>query len=186
MLSPELKEIAEKKQGIARVIWIAFSLSIIVLIGLALAMRPAPQPPPDPLFVIGLICFALFDSLIAYFFYRYRVSRRFIRMRLAGKLPLDETRAGLKGALAEERLKLLSDGDVRLTAFLNIYTAMLIVNLALNESIAIIGFAASYAAFHPRAITFFGIISLLLNMLMFPKYEEVLERAGPLAPAKDA
>ena len=160
------------------VVWLIFSLTILLVPLLAQFTRIEPGSTMNPAAVVLSMGAAIFNVIAAYLFFRYRQSASWLRRQMKRKVSLDGVRAGLRHYLPADRIGALEDRELRMVFLLGPATAGLCLNLALTESIAVLGLVGAIAALAPGASIPFALIALLLNALMLPDYERFLTRAA--------
>lgn len=175
-LSPELKRAVEKKNAVGWAIWSALSVSIAIMMIIPVFM-PVAAPIEEQaslLLRLVLVFCALIDATISYAFYKYRERKSFLRRRVNRQGGLECAEEGqLSGAAPAEEEKMMPEADRRMIPILNTFFSMWVINLALNESVAVMGLVASLLAQALPTVVPFGILALLLNLMMPPKFDRL-------------
>jgi hypothetical protein len=96
---------------------------------------------------------------------------------LSGSLGIERAGSG-RSAL----FNALGEDELRAVTLMNELVKASIINLVLNEMVALLGFVLAFLSGEFMKIIPFGLASLLLNIWMFPRPESVIERSQKLFP----
>ncbi len=172
----ELRDIVARKELTGRIIWGAMlaSVGLMVLFVYLLRHLPVPDRRVDPALVFALAFLALINSSIAFFLHRYRRSGKFLKAACRGSQ--ERVRSELSRIMAPERAAQVSEEDLCALQAVSRGFSLLIINMALNDTVAVFGFVAAVVSGQPEIIWPFSILAVLLHMLMFPRLLQDFDR----------
>jgi hypothetical protein len=189
MFSQTFQKIAGARQRTLAIIWGSFLMSLIVLtvaahIVLKKTDTRAATPPPFDV-VSMLAAAAVISGAAALGLYRYRSSDGFFKKVLSEKPDVKSMATDPRSRAVNvpylEQLQSLPLDEIKLVRILSKSQALLLISLALNESVAVLGFCSAIFTRNFESMLPFAGVSLLLALWMPPSQRRLMERAAALA-----
>ncbi len=177
MNSPEFDQLVRAQSFIRRILWFSMTLSILVLLALVhlLPMFEGDAGvEPTPLRA-AFGCVAIINGLVSLLLPRFMLSDERLRKELNTEFdPTRFQRADSPGIgnLNPDEQKLYG---VVATSFIPF-----ILRMALNESIALLGFVLSAVTKSPESLIPMALVALGLNLAAFPRLDALVARASRL------
>ncbi len=178
MVSNELDDLLRPLALAQKVIWIAITMSILIYTVVLYMIHASGSQSADG-GQVHVVFYAIAALLaIAALIYRQRA---FSDDRLRGitEKPVATRSLAINPQTRRvdaERLRRIESLPPKEQGVLNLaqsLTIPTIVVLALNESIAIVGFVAAFLTHNPTAILPFAILAIALNLFVFPRPESL-------------
>lgn len=160
MIPEKLKKEVQQKSMVPMLIWGALCMSIVIYFVVATLVTQSNKPEPVPSvlhMVLGGLGVLLTMASLGLF--QFRSSEKWLK----NNLPKDSV-----------------DGDEYSTMISSLFGKafpLFIVNLVLNESIAILGFLLAMFGQQASLLYPFAGGALLLNLIMFPNFSRMMGRA---------
>ncbi len=182
MISNDLREVLQPIRRFQIILWFALTNAIILYLVLAIFLSSGTLggSPADPL-LRNLFIFASVAIAIGSFIYwRHTHSDSYIKQillrEIGGEQLSAESRKWNVKAELDSKLMSLTTFDKQRFALVLALQIPLIINLALNESIAIFGLVGALLDKDFFFILPFVAAAIALNCVMFPRLDSLLER----------
>jgi len=189
MLSIPLRLLLRNNVIVMRIIWAAMTFAIFILAGIAYmapiwSKRTAPHEIPGSmeqwrtiLYIAGL--FAASASVLTR---QLLHSENRLRKELAKETdphaPAKSSRSNKFDQEGYDRTSMINPPEQKLLRLSGHLLSSMMMSLVLNESIVVLGVAFSLIWRTSDAVVPFFMGGLVLNLLMFPRPEAILERAA--------
>jgi len=181
-MSPTLAEILKPTVFMARVIWFALTAAIPTYVFVAsILARDMPSRPVDPIVVTVFGVLSVVVAVAAIVLPRFFPSGEVLRALMATD-PSDDTlardpRSGTVDAGVVAALKQLDARERLLLVLRPVFTTQAIVRSALAEAIAVFGFVLVVMSGSFNWMLPFAAISLVVQLMLLPRFEPFAERA---------
>jgi hypothetical protein len=168
MFSPELRQLVTATNRSMRMIWFYLTVSILVYVPVAYYVGGRNHGQLSEAAGWALAAGAVALAMASLLYRRVGLSHEALRAGLSKPLPAS--------SMALEKLQSLSEAERRVAAAVTHMQTPLIVCLALNEGIALLGLVLALMSDHPQAVLPFAAAAIALNALIFPNIEREAEQ----------
>ena len=190
MLSENLRVLLKPYQFLLKMVWVGMTLPILLYVGIvysifASAGEPGPEPSHETLeFVFGLVAVSL--GIASILWLRSHLSDERLKAKLAHEvnprtLATNRKTAQVDGGRLLE-IESLSEIEQKLLSLASGYHLPFFVPFALNMAIATLGVVLAFLTVNPSKMFPFALAAIVLNVLMFPRFNALLNRASLLVP----
>jgi hypothetical protein len=157
-----------------RILWGALLTSVVVLLGVLLQARPHPHTPPEPVFIPMFGAVALMAAIMSFLLPRfaYRKAVRQLNLATTNEAAPDAFSAMYREAVPTR--KLFADPGTAQRSAATLFQARLILEIALSESVALMGFMLGWLGFELLLVAPFSATGLILILLRFPTAGRIL------------
>jgi len=187
MISSQFKDLIHPNVLVQRVVWIAITGSIIFyFVFVYIFVREGRTQAFEKSEGLEAVLYAAaaITAICSILYRRYSLSDERLTKILNREIDI-RTLAKSSGTGTSEheklaRLEALSDFEKKVLSLMCDLQKSTHINLIINETVAILGLVLAFLSGDPLKIIPFGIVSLLLNIWMFPRPEAILEKAQNL------
>jgi len=176
MLSPKLAELVATQERTSRMIWFSMCMAIFVYAAVVVVTAQDTSQSGEPgdisLMLPILAGVSVVTAIMARMFKVHAFSDETLRAALS-VAPSDASLPGDVGALDVE--------DKRVYAVVASRQTMMIIVLAIQESIALYGLVLGFISRDPIVLAPFAAVALLLHAFEFPRTQVLAERVQKLA-----
>jgi len=190
MLSPTADEFVRISERIHQILWVAMTIATLLYVPLTyfFIYKSGYNPPVAyPLLPSYLTGGAIFLGVGSIALRRLLLSDSRLCARLAREPNLEELAAKLGtdelGRTRKLKLENLSSLEKKLVALPSWLLVVSLINWSLNSMIALIGFIVALLTVSFQNMVPFAVAALILNIVMVPRLQPVIERASRLTPA---
>jgi len=187
MMSHEFQALVHPLRRAQTRIWWAYTALPFVAVGVAhysQSLTPLLADPWPPLFpeILAIISGGIALSSLGY--WRYRYSNAYLQGVVRHPVGVDALVAATHKAepLLRVRLEALPAFERQCYWVVLSFTKPLVINLAMNQIIAFLGLQLVFGTPQVSAIIPFATVALLLNLLIFPRIDTLLERSKRWQP----
>ena len=185
VVSENVREMLRPMVVATTVLWVAVTVTIVGLVVAATFVAPgsAPRAIPEGLHN-SLVTVAVLCGIGSIWFRRRMLSDQ----KLQAVLSTDAASACLDCAQGNdgldesklERIESLGVFERRVLALPRWHFLPFLISLMLNEAVVVVGFVIVVLSAGGESIVPFAVAALILNILMFPRFESLLSRAQGL------
>jgi hypothetical protein len=180
MYSDAFQKIIRGRKLTLAIIWGAMGLMSFILTFVSYTVAPTAPPPgggliPPVIFWLLSLVLAVFSiGAPAVFLSGSRVRSIFGR-------DLDSLKVQLKAVSPLTKFEGLSRSEINFSYLSVMYQTSIIIRLVFSQTISIFGFVSSLQTRTPSEIVPFVAVTLVLNVLAFPKLDDFLAKVSLLA-----
>lgn len=182
MPSETLKRVLRPRVFVMKLLWAAMTFTILLYVGLAYFLNAQGQPP-QPVDNSLKIALYLIAGAIAVLSLLLR-SRMLSEGHIYDKLKEEVDPQGLAtdretGQIDQERLqtiKKLTPLEMKVIGLSGMYFTALIMSLAMNEAVALFGMLLAILEQRVEPVIPFAAAALALNLLIFPRFNQFVDR----------
>ena len=181
--SDAFSSVCKKQFLILRILWAAFTFSIVIygVIAFVLFSGNATPGAADPNLQMVCTAVGVLLAIASLSLGKLLLSDEQIRSLISKTPDLEKLATNRQTQQVDngflEQLKQLPEREQRLLSLSPLLLTMNILRLALNELIAILGIVLAITAQNPQLFIPFAGAALLLNLVQFPREQAVFERA---------
>jgi hypothetical protein len=187
MVPNELQEALQPIQRLYWVLWSALTSALLLYCAVILLVarnEPDPMNAMDPTARTVLILLAIGLAFGSFFFRRHNRSDPYLRALLGRENQLKDAEDRARKLIAQartdptlvSRLSLLIPFDRKRYCLAADLFLPFVLNLALNEMVAILGFVLALPSQNVGVCILFATVALLLNLHMRPDLSHLMER----------
>ena len=186
MVTTELREILQSTARILWILWFAMTAAIWLYVAVAFFIAGSGTRPATPEPMLSWVFAGLAAAMSVASLLLPRLLGSDERLRAALEAPVDlqglarDPRTGKADPERLQRLERLSAVEQKLLAVPGFVFLPTVLSLALSETVAIFGLVLAFLTRSFDVILPFAIAATVLNLLLRPSLEPVLERASRL------
>lgn len=187
MTSPVLYNLIEKNSKVLKIVWAALFIAMILYAAFSFTFKFNAENTPSEIVAYILYATGLVFAFISIALYKRTFSEKQLRKKLENKINVDDlSRDPRTNKVDVEKKKILLQLPIleqRIYDISNSFMVPYVICWAMNESIVLLGFVASYLFKDTQKVIPFAIIGILLHIQMYPQLKTVLEKVRSMPKA---